>query len=198
MMFLQVLVAVFVIADPFGNTPIFLALTEGLDSSTRRKIISKAVFIATATLILFGMMGKALLGLLGISIASFRIAGGILLLITALQMLFGSPKAEPYLDDWEGIAVVPLAIPLLAGPGTITSVMVFMSAAMTIIDRISVLAAIVIAMLGTWAILLNADRLYVILKREGTIYLTKIMGIILSAIGTEMILHGVKGYFYTV
>ncbi|HEC57036.1 MAG TPA: MarC family protein [Candidatus Syntrophoarchaeum butanivorans] len=194
-MFFHALVAVFVIADPFGNLPIFLALTEGLDRATRRKIIIKAVFVATITLIVFGLIGEGILDLLGISISSFRIAGGILLLIIALQMLLGIPRPEVEPEEWEGIAVVPMAIPLLSGPGTITSVMIFMSAAATLVERVHVIAAILIAMLGVGAILVNADLFYEIIKKEGSVYITKIMGIILAAIGTEMIIIGIKSVF---
>ncbi|MHC1567986.1 MAG: MarC family protein [Candidatus Syntropharchaeia archaeon] len=192
--FIHALITVFVIADPFGNVPIFLSLTENMSSEERRRTIVKAVSSATLILILFALLGEGILEFLNISLNSFKIAGGLLLLVIAFQMLVGSPReVEP--GEEESIAVVPMGIPLLAGPGTITSVMIFMTEAQDFLNKASVILAIILAMVGTGLIVINCDFLSKIIKKEGSRALTKIMGIILAAIGIEMMVGGLKTTF---
>ena len=117
-------VTLFVIIDPIGLAPLFVALTHGMDARTRRGIAIRACVIAAMLLVLFAALGEAVLGFVGISMPAFRIAGGILLFLTALDMLFErrSKRREDQADERPDPSVFPLAIPLIAGPGAIASV----------------------------------------------------------------------------
>lgn len=198
-LFISAAISIFVMADPFGNIPIFLGLTGGMSGAERRYVISKASAIATVILFVFALVGKPFMDLLSISLNSLRIAGGILLLLIAFDMLMGSETRTKMADgspdnDIDSIAVTPMATPLITGPGAMTVTMVYMNEA-TGMDKLLVLAAILIAMLGSWLIVVNSDLLYSIFRKDGTRVLTKIMGIVLAAIATEMMLAGIGGSF---
>ncbi|WP_174591253.1 MarC family protein [Methanocella conradii] len=198
-LFISAAISIFVMADPFGNIPIFLGLTGGMSGAERRYVISKASAIATVILFVFALVGKPFMDLLSISLNSLRIAGGILLLLIAFDMLMGSETRTKRTDgspdeDIDSIAVTPMATPLITGPGAMTVTMVYMNEAMGM-DKLLVLAAILIAMLGSWLIVVNSDLLYSVFRKDGTRVLTKIMGIVLAAIATEMMLAGISGSF---
>ena len=198
--FISVVISIFVMADAFGNIPIFLGLTGGMSGTERRYVITKASVIATIILIIFALVGKPFMDLLGISINSLRIAGGILLLLIAFDMLMGSESRSKKTDgpheeeDFDSIAVTPMATPLIAGPGSMTVTMVYMNDAAGL-DKIWILAAILVAMLGSWIIVVNSDLLYSVLRRDGTRVLTKVMGILLAAVATGMVLTGLQHAF---
>jgi multiple antibiotic resistance protein len=199
--FLSALIAIFVMADPFGNIPLFLSLTDYMSGIERRYVITRASMIATAILILFALAGKPFMDVLGISLNSLRIAGGILLLIIAFDMLIGketrakrTENKDDVDEDYGSVAVTPMATPLIAGPGAMTVTMIYMNEAIGM-DKAYVLVAIIIAMIGSWIILINCDFLFSIFRRDGTRVLTKIMGIVLAAIASEMVITGLSGAF---
>ena len=202
-LFLSAVTTIFVMADPFGNIPLFLGLTDGMSGTERRYVITKASVVATVILVAFALVGKWFMDLLAISLNSLRIAGGLLLLVIAFDMLMstglhakrteGRPP-EDLEDDWESVAITPMATPLIVGPGVMTVTIVYMNDAAGL-DKLFILAAILIAMLGSWLILVNSDLLYSVLHRDGTRVLTKVMGIILAAIATQMITSGLLGAF---
>ncbi|HTY91674.1 MAG TPA: MarC family protein [Methanocella sp.] len=198
--FISVVISIFVMVDPFGNIPIFLGLTGGMSGTERRYVITKASVIATIILVIFALVGKPFLDVLDISINSLRIAGGILLLLIAFDMLMGSESRAKKTDvpqeeeDLDSISVTPMATPLIAGPGAMTLTMVYMNDAAGL-DKIWVLAAIIIAMLGSWIIMVNSDLLFSIIHKDGTRVLTKVMGIVLAAIATNMMINGISGSF---
>jgi multiple antibiotic resistance protein len=203
-LFLSAVTTIFVMADPFGNIPLFLGLTGGLSGTERRYVITKASVVATIILILFAIIGQPIMGLLGISIEALGIAGGILLLLIAFDMLMSTGlhakrtdggKLETVEEDPESVAITPMATPLIVGPGVMTATIVFMNKADGVTDQIFILAAILVAMLGSWIIVVNSDLLYSILKRDGTRVLTKVMGIVLAAIATGMVLNGLQHAF---
>ncbi len=204
-LFLSAVTTIFVMADPFGNIPLFLGLTGGLSSSERRYVITKASVVATIILIMFAIIGQPVMGLLGISIEALSIAGGILLLLIALDMLMstgmhakkpdGVIKVETAGEDLESVAITPMATPLIVGPGVMAATIVFMNQANGLLDQISFLIAILIAMLGSWIVVVNSDLLYGVLKRDGTRVLTKVMGIVLAAIATGMMINGLQHAF---
>ncbi|MCD1294561.1 antibiotic resistance protein [Methanocella sp. CWC-04] len=200
--FLSATIAIFVMADPFGNIPIFLSLTNFMSGTERRYVITKASVVAGIILIVFALIGKEFMDILAVSINSLRIAGGILLLIIAFDMLMGketrakkTDSSPPEVDEEYGsVAITPMATPLIAGPGAMTVTMVYMNEAIGF-DKIFILAAIVLAILVSWIILVNCDFLFSIFRKDGTRVLTKVMGIILAAIATEMVIGGLSGAF---
>ena len=204
-LFLSAVTTIFVMADPFGNIPLFLGLTGGLSGTERRYVITKASVVATIILIVFAIIGQPIMGLLGISLDALSIAGGILLLLIAFDMLMstgmhakrtdGGGGIETVEEDPESVAITPMATPLIVGPGVMAATIVFMNKAGGLTDQLFILVAILLAMLGSWIIVVNSDLLYSVLKRDGTRVLTKVMGIVLAAIATGMVLGGLQHAF---
>ncbi|HUL62728.1 MAG TPA: MarC family protein [Methanocella sp.] len=204
-LFLSAVTTIFVMADPFGNIPLFLALTGGLSGTERRYVITKASVFATIILVAFAIVGQPVMGLLGISLDALSIAGGILLLLIAFDMLMstgmhakgtdGGDGVETVEEEPESVAITPMATPLIVGPGVMAATIIFMNKADGVLDQLAVLVAILIAMAGSWIILVNSDLLYMVLKRDGTRVLTKVMGIVLAAIATGMMLNGLQHAF---
>jgi len=177
-------IMLFVIMDPPGNVPVFLAITKDMSESERKKEFNEAILVAAVLLLVFAFLGRLILEALGISIESFMIAGGILLLFTALDLLRGEKQ---YVRETD-VGAVPLGTPLLAGPGAITTVMIIQSWGFFI-----VLFAIMSAIVATKVILDFSAQIYKILGREGSEVLSRIMGIIVAAIAIEFISKGVIG-----
>ncbi len=204
-LFLSAVTTIFVMADPFGNIPLFLGLTGGLSGTERRYVITKASVVATIILIVFAVIGQPVMSLLGISLDALGIAGGILLLLIAFDMLMstgmhakrtdGGSGADIVEEDPDSVAITPMATPLIVGPGVMTATIVFMNRAGSLFDQLLILVAILIAMLGSWIIVVNSDLLYSVLRRDGTRVLTKVMGIVLAAIATGMVLTGLQHAF---
>lgn len=196
-LFIHALVGVFVIVNPFGNVPLFISLTQKFTTVERRNAIAKSVVIATAILLVFALIGKFLFDLLNVTLDSLRIAGGLLLLAIAFDMLMGrSPasKIDPD-EERESVAVTPMATPLLAGPGAMATVMILMNEAGTTIEKGSIMIAILIAMAAAFLIVINCDWVYGAIKKDGARVLTKIMGIVLATIAVEMMVNGLLHAF---
>jgi multiple antibiotic resistance protein len=208
-LFVQALVGIFVIVNPFGNVPLFISLTAKMNSIERRTAIIKSMVIATAILLVFALIGQTLFGLLHVTLSSLRIAGGLLLLAIAFDMLMGrSPasKIDPD-EEREAVAVTPMATPLLAGPGAISTAMILMNEAhvAAVQDglgslqetelKIWIIAAILISMAGAFIVLINSERVYRFVKKDGSRVLTKIMGILLATIAIEMAVSGLHQAF---
>jgi multiple antibiotic resistance protein len=191
-LFIHALVGVFVIVNPFGNVPIFISLTSKLTSIERRNAIIKSMIIATAILLVFALIGKTVFELLNVTLSSLRIAGGMLLLAIAFDMLMGRSPASKIdeNEEREAVAVTPMATPLLAGPGAMSTVMILMNEAQTSIQKFSIIAAILLAMGAAFLFLINSERVYAIIRKDGSRVLTKIMGIVLATIAIEMIVNG--------
>jgi multiple antibiotic resistance protein len=191
-LFIHALVGVFVIVNPFGNVPLFISLTQKFTPAERKNAIVKSVVIATTILLVFALIGKFLFDLLDVTVDSLRIAGGLLLLAIAFDMLMGrSPasKIDPD-EEREAVAVTPMATPLLAGPGAMTTVMILMNESGTTIAKGYVMIAILLAMAAAFIILINSDRVYNAIRKDGARVLTKIMGIVLATIAVEMVVNG--------
>lgn len=196
-LFIRALVGVFVIVNPFGNVPIFISLTSKLTSEERRNAIIKSMIIATAILLVFALIGKVLFDLLNVTLDSLRIAGGLLMLAIAFDMLMGRSPASRIdeAEERESVAVTPMATPLLAGPGAMTTVMIYMNDAQTQVLKASILVAILIAMAAAFLILINCETVYNIIRKDGARVLTKIMGIVLATIAVEMVVNGLLHAF---
>ncbi|PSB31479.1 MarC family protein [Chlorogloea sp. CCALA 695] len=185
-------IAVFVIADALGNAPLFLVLTKGMELEQRNKVVDKASVVATLVLLAFAFAGQAILDYLNISIGSLEVAGGLLLLLIALQMLNGEIDT-PIVEQERDVAITPLAFPLLAGPGTLTTVMLLMSQSPE--ARISVVVGIVAAMIVTWFIVRQASRIDKFIGAEGAVIITQLLGFLLAALAVEIGSSGIKELF---
>ena len=190
---IKTFVAVFVLADAVGNIPILLVLTKGMEARERSKVIDKAVIVAIAVLLLFAFGGKFILGYLDVSFASLRVAGGLLLLLIALQMLQGNLDT-PVVEKERDIAITPLALPLLAGPGTLTTVMLLMSESPS--PHISVIVGIIAAMFVTWLILRLANNIDKWIGAEGEVIITQLLGFLLAALAVEIGSQGIRELFF--
>jgi multiple antibiotic resistance protein len=190
---IQTFLAVFVLADPLGNAPIVVVLTKGMDFEKKNEIVDRATIVATLVLLGFAFAGESVLHYLHISIASLQVAGGLLLLLVALDMLQG--ELDTYsVDQDRDIAITPLALPLLAGPGTLTTVTLLMADQPA--ARISVVVGIIAAMLVTWIIVRQAARIEKLIGQTGAIIAAKLLGFILAALAVEIGSEGIRELFF--
>ena len=202
-LFGSVLATFLVIIDPPGCAPIFTSLTRGASVAQRRTMAIRSSIIAWAILMFFALLGRPMLHALGISLASFRIAGGIMLFFIALDMVFErrterrEKRAEEIqrTPEIEDISVFPMAIPMIAGPGSIASAMLWVSRADTPTDVVIVLAAITVVMILTLLTLLAAGPLMRMIGEKVEAMITRILGVILAALATQFIVDGLKQSF---
>jgi multiple antibiotic resistance protein len=202
-LFGSALVTFLVIIDPPGCAPIFASLTRGTSPAHRRAMAIRSSLIAWAILMFFALLGKPMLQALGISLASFRIAGGIMLFFIALDMVFErrterrEKRAEEIerTPETEEISVFPMAIPMIAGPGSIASAMLWVSRADTVLDVTVVLAAITVVMLITMVTLLAAGPLMRLIGEKVEAMITRILGVILAALAAQFVVDGLKQSF---
>lgn len=186
--YLTAFTMLFVVFDALGNVPIFYSLTEGLEFRERRKIIQNSVMIAGAILLFFALGGGLILDFFQVSLEDFRVAGGTILFIIAIEGLLGRVEAMKIRP--EQLAVVPLATPLLAGPGSISLVIYLMKVGYGLGPTlVSIIANVVVA----WIILTYCDVFFKILGRNGSLIIARIMALILAAIAVAMIREGVEG-----
>lgn len=199
-LFLVSLPAVLFVVDPVGLVPIFLAMTAGDSEEKIRNTARRACMVACALMLFFAVFGGVIFKVFGISLGAFRVAGGILLLITALDMLRARPsetRTTPS-ETQEGVikedvALVPLAMPLLAGPGAIATAMVLMArGGEDLLSAVPVLVAIVITFLTSYFVLRAAGFVQRVLKQSGVAILERVMGLILAAIAVQFIADGGK------
>ena len=187
--FVSAVVILLLVMDPIGNIPIFASLLRNVEPQRRMLVIARECIIAFAVLVVFALFGKSILDLFGISDPSLTIAGGVILFLIALRMIFRSvegvfgetPSGEPF--------IVPLAIPAIAGPAAIATVVLLASTAPERwLERIGAIAA---AMLVTLTLLVAAGRISALVGERGLIAFERLMGLILTAIAVEMVLRGV-------
>jgi multiple antibiotic resistance protein len=197
--FLVSLSAVFFVVDPVGVVPIFLAITAGDSETKMRRTALRACIVAGGLLLFFAIFGGVIFQVFGVSLAAFRVAGGILLLITSLDMLRARPSETrtSRTEEQEGVAkedvaLVPLAMPLLAGPGAIASAMVLMSKGESLLMAMPVLAAIVLTFVASYFILRASNLVQRVLKQSGVAILERVMGLILAAIAVQFMADGAK------
>lgn len=189
-------VALFVIVDTVGVVPIFISLLMNYREEDKQAMIRMAVRVATIALIVLTLAGNLIFQLLGIDMYSFRIAGGIILLIISIEMLFGRRTRTGTSDslevEKEDIAVTPMAIPLLAGPGAITTGIILFEEAGTVSNKIMLLINIFLVFLISYEVFKRLDVVYRALGRVGTKVVTRIMGLMLSAISVQFIISGIS------
>ncbi|MDO8328292.1 MAG: MarC family protein [Cypionkella sp.] len=187
----------FVVIDPPGLVPLFIALTQGMDNEHRRRMARRACIIAFVLLTMFGLMGEALLGFIGISMPAFRIAGGILLFLTALDMLFErrtQRREGQHPDPDHDPSVFPLATPLIAGPGAIaTMILLVGQSGPGWIGTAAVLGLLLAMIFATYLFFLAAPVLERLLGRTGTVVITRLLGMLLAALSVQFVIDGVRG-----
>lgn len=191
--------SIFAIVDPLGVVPFFSVLTEDMNAIEKQNIVTKACLTATLTLGVFALFGQWIFAAFGFTIPAFKIAGGIVLFAVAFEMLRGersrtrlTPQEREETLERDEVAVVPLGIPLLAGPGAITTVMIYMAhpdGAPE--DKLFVFAGILVAILATFFLLAHADRIFRRIGRAGTRAVGRVMGLLLAAIAVQFIIDGV-------
>ncbi len=198
---LNTIVPLFIIVDPIGNIPLFVSLTEGTPEEQKRRMTAKACLVAALVLGLFALFGDQILSFFNISVASFRVAGGFILFTIALQMLQArprgtksSPEEELESRQKEDIAIVPLAVPILAGPGAITTVMVLASG-QGLETRLRVVLGSIIVCFVSFLMLSYATRISKILGHTGTNLFGRLMGLILAVISIEYMAKGLRELF---
>lgn len=185
----KAVIVLFIIVDPFGNIPIFIGLTENMNRAQRKKIFNTAALIGFVLLLVFAFTGQEIFNIFGVSIFSFEIAGGILLLIIAIRILVSGNPTEKE-ESPEIIGAVPIAMPLLVGPGAITTTILNLQAYGVVAAVLSVL--IVISL--TWAILRFIDTVYKFLGKTGALIIARVMALIIAAIAVQYILVGITHF----
>ena len=188
----------FVVIDPVGLTPIFIALTAGTDARHRRAVALRACVIAFFILTLFAFFGEAVLGFIGIGMPAFRIAGGILLFLTALDMLFerrtkrrkGSADEEEHPDP----SVFPIAIPLIAGPGAIASMILLAGQTGDIAGMAAVIGVMLSVLVIVMLFFLAAGIIERALGKTGITVVTRLLGMLLAALSVQFVLDGLRDF----
>ncbi len=199
--FSTVLAAFFAIMNPIANAPLFIGLTDGLEERERRGVALRGVLLAFAIVALFTIFGREIFAVFGITLPAFRITGGILVGLVGYHLLQGkessvhTPTAEDNAASREaalGVAVTPLALPILAGPGTIATAMSF-AAESTLPEVIRVLSALAIVCLLTWVAFVGSSPLVRFLGQNAIKVVSRLMGLILAVIGAQMLIEGIRG-----
>ncbi|WP_313802132.1 MarC family protein [Sphingobium sp.] len=202
-LFISAFVTLFVVIDPPGCAPIYASLTTGATMAQRRGMAIRAVGIAAGILLLFALWGKQLLGLLGIELHSFRIAGGIMLFIIAMDMVFEKrtqrreDRAQKIAEtpEVEDVSVFPMAMPMIAGPGSIATVMLLMSRAEGLSERLVVIGAVVVTLLLMLGSLLAAGPIMALLGAKIEAVITRLLGVLLAALAAQFVIDGLKASF---
>lgn len=186
----------FVIIDPIGLMPVFIALTPGMDAKHRRGIALRACLIAFLVLALFAFLGEAVLNFVGISMEAFKIAGGALLFLTALDMLFErrQERRDNAVEDVPDPSVFPMAIPLIAGPGSIATVILLSNQVDGIHGPLLVLAVALAVLLVACALFLAGNLLERALGKIGINVVTRLLGMLLAALSIQFVLDGLKDF----
>ena len=191
-------VTFFVIMDPPGLAPVFAALTQGMSAQRRRAIALRACLVAAGVLIAFAAFGESILGFIGITMPAFRIAGGILLFLTALDMLFERRNQRRQTrgeeDDHDDPSVFPMAIPLIAGPGTIATV-ILLTGQQPGWEGFALVVGVMLAVLTlNFVFLLGASLIDRALGKTGIVVVTRLLGMLLAALSVQFVLDGVRGF----
>lgn len=193
-------VTLFVVIDPIGLTPLFIALTKGASAAHKRVIALRALALSALLLTLFGLLGEQVLGFLGISMPAFRIAGGLLLFLTALDMLFERraqrrrDQSEPGLDPAEDPSVFPLATPLIAGPGAMAAMILLAGQASGPLELLAIHLVMLAVLAVVFVFFLASPLLERALTETGINVLTRLLGMLLAALSVQFVLDGLANF----
>ncbi|WP_184002150.1 MarC family protein [Stakelama sediminis] len=202
-LFLSTFITFFVVIDPIGCAPIYAGLTSGASATARRSMAIRAVVVSTIIIFVFALFGEQLLHALSISLNAFRIAGGIMLFLIALEMVFEKrtqrreDRAQMVMEspEIEDVSVFPMAMPMIAGPGSIASVMLLMAENQGIERSLTILAAVGVILLLTLAALLAAGPIMRLLGTRIEAVITRLLGVLLSAFAIQFVIDGVRASF---
>ncbi|QJB70458.1 MarC family protein [Parasphingorhabdus halotolerans] len=202
-LFISAFITFFVVIDPPGCAPIYASLTTNAPAAQRRNMALRAVIVAALILLVFAAFGEQLLGALGISLDSFRIAGGIMLFIIALEMVFEKRterrenRAQEIIDQQEidDVSIFPMAMPMIAGPGSIAAVMLLMSENEGLNSTLIIMGALGLVLVLTLAGLLLAGPLMKILGGNVEAVITRVLGVLLGALAVQFVVDGLKASF---
>ncbi len=198
--FVVTIVTIFAVVDPIGTLPFFAAFTQGFSESDRRAVLIRTVVVATLILIIFALAGRYLFAAFGFTLPAFEIAGGILLFIVAYDMLRGeigptrltAADRDEAIQHRDEVAVFPLAIPLLAGPGAISTVMIYAGGANAgPFDTLAAFVAVLVTGAATYVIFRYGQRILHSLGRVGIMAMTRVLGLLLAAVAVQFVITGI-------
>ncbi|MEP2103140.1 MAG: MarC family protein [Parasphingorhabdus sp.] len=202
-LFVSALITFFVAIDPPGCAAIYASMTTEASAAQRRAMAFRSIFVATIILLIFGFFGEALLRAMGVSLDSFRIAGGIMLFIIAIEMVFEKRterregRAQEIIDtpEIEDVSIFPMAMPMIAGPGSIAALMLFIGRSDGWNEQLIVLAAMGVILLVMLVSMLAAGPLMKILGQKVETVITRVLGVILAALAIQFVVDGIKASF---
>jgi len=186
---IRAVISLFIIVDPLGNIPIFISLTKNMNKEERKKTFQTATATGVILLLAFALVGQQIFILFGISMQSFMIAGGILLLLISVKILITGKWGESEVPP-ESVGTVPIAIPLLVGPGAITTTILNIR----IFDVAVTVISVLIVFLIVWITLRFIDPIYRLLGRSGALVIARVMALLIAAIAVEYILEGIQEF----
>lgn len=189
-------VTLLVVVDPAGLAPLFVALTQGMAAADRRRVAVRSCTTAFFVLALFGVFGEAVLGFVGISMPAFRIAGGILLFLTALEMLFErrTQRRQGQAEAADDPSIFPLATPLVAGPGAIATMILLSGKADGVAGLVAVHAVMALVLAIVFASFLAGNLIERIIGETGLKVATRLLGMLLAALSVQFVLDGLTGF----
>ncbi len=202
-LFFSAFITLFVVIDPPGCAPIYASLTHGASAAQRRGMAIRAVLVAGIILVIFALFGEQLLGALHIELDSFRIAGGIMLFVIAIDMVFEKrtqrreERAQKIIDtpETEDVSIFPMAMPMIAGPGSIASIMLLVSQNEGLDRALVVLGALGTVLAVTLAALVAAGPLMRVLGEKTEAVITRLLGVLLAALAAQFVIDGLRGSF---
>jgi multiple antibiotic resistance protein len=202
-LFISAFISFFVVIDPPGCAPIYASLTGEASAAQRRAMAIRAVMVATVILLVFGIFGERLLGALGISLDSFRIAGGIMLFMIAVDMVFEKrtqrreARAQEINEtpEIEDVSIFPMAMPMIAGPGSIATIMLLTSQNSGLESALVIFAALGLVLLLTLAALLGAGPMMRVLGAKVETVITRLLGVLLGALAVQFVVDGLNASF---
>lgn len=194
--YISAFVTLYVIIDPIGLTPMFVALTQGMTPNERRAIALRACITGAVILTLFAALGESVLGFVGISMPAFRIAGGVLLFLTALDMLFErrAKRRDDQAEERPDPSVFPLAIPLIAGPGAIATIILLADQQEGWVGLAGVIAVMLGVLLTLFIFFLSAGLLERVMGKTGINVVTRLLGMLLAALAVQFVLDGLRNF----
>ncbi len=195
---LQDAVTLFVIIDPIGNVPVFLALTRHLDPPARRKVAGRAIFAAACVLLAFLLLGQSLLAALGIGLPAFKIAGGVVVFLFGLQMVFETEQKnkDAHGEAGHDIAIFPLAFPMLAGPASMLTVVLLTQPGRAEWGHVFMVGILLVSILFlTWLLFLRAEPIQKALGKAGSNLISRVLGMLLAALAAQTVLGGLADFF---
>ncbi len=189
----KAVLALFIIVDPFGNIPLFMNLTEKMPKEQRRKVFNTATLVGFILLLAFAFAGQELFAVFGVSLFSFEIAGGILLLIIAIKILISGSLLD-MTESFESIGAVPIAMPLLVGPGAITTTIFNLQTYGVVVTAVAVFVVLTL----TWLILRYVGSVYRFLGKTGALVIARVMALLIAAIAVQYILFGLTHFLESI